>query len=372
MTSKVTGGDGYLDKSNGEGHLILEKNGLVKYDGEEQWQRAFEAACEAYFYGVKLDERPYVATRIKGQLFGKAENETKESDIITYPKLEELATAESGKNAWDAVKLLMLVIKQSCQSALVISERDSFDKYFRKTKNRKWGEEVMAFRTRRNAEYKTMTDLNPGTQLSQNLLNYFLLDGMRITEDEHLATLRNSDNSYKDQNKIMEHLKVQFHEIGSKEIDGRRSNPKKKFAPPSGKSGKTAFGKGKGSGGGYSKGKYTPKKNMWNFMQDVPSDGEEDAHFRREDEGEWGTSSYPVEDEEDSMPDSEMPENYWADSGDDADASSSAPSSSTGNAVGYDRAEGLKEFQNFLQSVDLASLSDNRLIVRPRPYRRST
>ena len=243
------------------------------------------------------------------------------------------------------MELLIRIVKEACQSALVIGERDSFETYFKKSKNRKWGEEVTAYRTRRNAEYKTLVELNVGTALSQNLQNYLLLDGMRMSEDELLAVLRNSDNSYKNGDKIMEHLKVQFHEVGQKELDGRRQSPKKKFFPHTKPTGK-AFGKGKG-GGGYGKKGKNPSHKKTNFLQDMPSDDED------QDYEEDGGSYWEEEPEEEG--DEHGADNYWIDSGDEAGSSAGGSTTGAGSTgSGFDRSEGLKGFQNFLSSVDLA------------------
>ena len=171
-----------LDKSNGEGHVLVERDGMVKYSGEEKWLDEFDEAVEGYFYNLKADDRPYAASRLKAQLFGRASDLTKDEPNIKYAKLEELAATKP----WDAVRLLTAAVRKACSSAMVISQKLVFDTYFRTAKNRRWGEEVMAYKTRREAEYRKLCALNTGTALSDNLRNYFLVDGMGLSDVEVL------------------------------------------------------------------------------------------------------------------------------------------------------------------------------------------
>lgn len=346
---------GLTDHSKG-GHVLMDKDGLVKYDGDIIWWDEFFECAKGYFYSLKDDDRKYACTRVKAQLFGNAKDLTYlyQMEAVSYENLEKLAKTEPFK----ALELLAKQVKASCSPAVVITQSQAFNSYFKTANNRKWGEEVVNFKQRRDGELTKLTTLNPGTTLSQNLVNYFMMDRLGISEAEHMAVLRDVGNKYDDTAAILEILKVQHHEIGAKELSGQRQRPRKKVAPPGiQKKSDHPMGRGKGGGtGGYGKGQQqwrkAPPPGQWpqrNYLQDMPSDDEEEYY----DANETYHQDEQREEEEEEPGDGSTgapPAVYWADSDDEKEK----PKESGGCC----RMEALKEFENFLVRVDMASLQD--------------
>ncbi len=69
---------------------------------------------------------------------------------MSYAKLETLAKDRSK----DALDLLVKTVVNECSAAKVVNGRALFDVSF-KTQNRRWGEEIQSFRTRRLGEFNS-------------------------------------------------------------------------------------------------------------------------------------------------------------------------------------------------------------------------
>ena len=138
MSSSTTA-TGLTDHSKGGGHVLVDKDSLVKYDGDIMWYDEFFECAKGYYYSLKEDDRKYACTRVKAQLFGQAKDLTVTKDDITYEKLETLAK----ERPFEALELLCKEVKKACSPAVVITQRQAFDTYFKTSKNRKWGEELM-------------------------------------------------------------------------------------------------------------------------------------------------------------------------------------------------------------------------------------
>ena len=349
----------YTDISNGEGHLYTNtKDGLPRFDGTAKWHNDFDEACEGYFHGLRVEDRPFAASRVKTQLFGQAKLLTKSDAKISYDALENLGK-EKPK---DALRLLCATVKKECEAPTVINQREVFLQFFKTHARRRWGEEVPAYKQRRDEEYERMCKPNPGTQISKNLLNFFLLDGMGISEQEHLDLLRHTDHKYEDTEKIMEHLKIQFFEIGKKELEGKRQRPRRaSSAPaPSPAAKAQAMGRGKGSDArGYARGKMDTSKvtskgpKARAYLQEVSSasDGDDVSSTFL---GQGTLDDGSGEDAPSSSSAGGSAQVFWADS----DGDGEKQNSSSSQEQGYDRASALVEFQNYLQAVDLGATSD--------------
>ena len=61
--------------------------------------------------------------------------------------------------------------------AAVISERKIFREFFATNSRRRWGEEAIPYRVRREEEYTKMKTLLPDVVIPERCRNFFLLDG---------------------------------------------------------------------------------------------------------------------------------------------------------------------------------------------------
>ena len=82
MSSSTTA-TGLTDHSKGGGHVLVDKDSLVKYDGGIMWYGEFFECAKGYYYSLKEDDRKYACTRVKAQLFGQARDLTVTKDDIT-------------------------------------------------------------------------------------------------------------------------------------------------------------------------------------------------------------------------------------------------------------------------------------------------
>ena len=93
-TTKDQHGNYARDVFNGQGHLLIDREGCPSYDGDPMWLDDFEERARNYLFGVKKADRSQCVQRTKCHLFGRAHTLTHKVPEISAKELESIYDEE--------------------------------------------------------------------------------------------------------------------------------------------------------------------------------------------------------------------------------------------------------------------------------------
>ena len=176
-------------------HLQIDKDGIPHWDGNpayaEEWE---ERVWLRYHSCEREDQQRALAARVRNGLTGRAWTMTHKIPTISAVALT--AAARVPHNADAALLILVPTVKAALMEVAPLQKNHAFNNFFKKGQRARH-EPVADYISRRGNEYARLTELSAGTQLSEDVRAFFLLDMSGVSEQEHLRILGMAGNEYR-------------------------------------------------------------------------------------------------------------------------------------------------------------------------------
>jgi hypothetical protein len=263
-----------------DNEIIVDKDGIPHFNGNrvDLLRTYFQKATFSYecLEGDGNDEEAQAADLAKKQRrFAKKLIDALEGKAYDY--VEDLTRTPGLIMVVDGYKAVFEKLR-ALQKEGIVQKGQAFDAFFNKGR-RKRGMSIAEYLRLKQVAWSVLRDLDEDTNMSDDLMAWFLLQGARLTEEQDRNIIIACSSTY-EVAKLENILKVNFHDIHEKEPKGKFDNEqpakKKSFFKKNGK-----------------------KRHYGHAAQDDDDDDEEEDYFEEEEEEVYGAAD---EDEEEYEP----------------------------------------------------------------------
>ena len=169
----------------------VDKDGIAHYNGDPAFGEEWQERALLGFATVKKEDKQLYALKLKNALSGRAWTMTHKKEEIQVTKLMKDCETDPQK----AVMMVLEVVRAACEKVAPIRKNEAFDLFFERG-FRKPTEAIQDYINRREREYEQLKSLSPKTNVTSDLLTYFLLRLSGIDKTQQRLILGQCGNEF--------------------------------------------------------------------------------------------------------------------------------------------------------------------------------